>query len=304
VGFSFSLGLLDTLAGTLGPMAALAVLVASWHAGNRGSALLVPGLVAFAWLAFGETATGVSRIILAAARHRAACASLDAWMETGVEQPTIVTAFPGLSTLTLTDVLRLSPDGRRIGEARTWCVAAGRPAAVVGPSGSGKTSLLKQIAGWIGDEKYGRFSSAGVVLLGAQRRALSHLCLHDAAILSDTIRENLFAPDAPDAACWRALTAVELDGRVTAAGGLDALISQEMFSLGEAQRLNLARAILSRAPIVLLDEPVEHLDSEQGVRILKRVLSQLEDRIVIYSTHRTIAPGPEFALSTRNQTMA
>ena len=99
-------------------------------------------------------------------------------------------------------------------------------------------------------------------------------------------------PTPSETQCWQALAAVELDGRIADAGGLDAWISQEMLSLGEAQRLNLARALLSDAPLVLLDEPVEHLDFDQASRILKRVLSQLGDRIVIYSSHAEFAaPG-------------
>ena len=125
----------------------------------------------------------------------------------------------------------------------------------------------------------------GVVLLAARRRAMAHLCLHDAAILSDTFRDNLFAPNATNSECWEALAAVELDGRIEAAGGLDTWIEQDMLSLGEAQRLNLARALLCEAPLVLLDEPVEHLDPEQGSQILKRVLRQLACRIVVYSSH-------------------
>jgi ABC-type transport system involved in cytochrome bd biosynthesis fused ATPase/permease subunit len=80
---------------------------------------------------------------------------------------------------------------------------------------------------------------------------------------------------------------VELDGRF--ADGLDGWISQDMLSLGEAQRLNLARALLSTAPLVLLDEPVEHLHFDQAARILKRVLSRLANRIVIYSSHAEYA---------------
>ena len=144
---------------------------------------------------------------------------------------------------------------------------AGHPTALVGASGTGKTTLLKQIAGWIGTDNNGQFVGDGVVMLGAYRRAASHLCLHDAAILSDTVRENLFAPGATEEACWLALAAVELDGRF--AEGLDGWISQDMLSLGEAQRLNLARALLNDAPLVLLDEPVEHLDFDQGLRILQ-----------------------------------
>jgi ABC-type transport system involved in cytochrome bd biosynthesis fused ATPase/permease subunit len=149
--------------------------------------------------------------------------------------------------------------------------------------------LLKQIAGWIGTDNSGQFIGDGVVMLSAYRRAASHLCLHDAAILSDTIRENLFAPDASEAECWLALAAVELDARFSDAEGLDAWISQDMLSLGEAQRLNLARALLSDAALVLLDEPVEHLDSNQGFRILKRVLSRLQNRIVVYASHAEYA---------------
>jgi hypothetical protein len=91
---------------------------------------------------------------------------------------------------------------------------------VVRLNGTGKTTLLKQISGWIGADNIGQFVGDGVVMLSAYRRAVSHLCLHDAAILSDTIRENLFAPDVSEEECWLALAAVELDGRVEAAGGL------------------------------------------------------------------------------------
>jgi ABC-type transport system involved in cytochrome bd biosynthesis fused ATPase/permease subunit len=192
----------------------------------------------------------------------------------------------------LRNVPRQAPDGRPLGRAINLDFRAGHPSALVGASGTGKTTLLKQIAGWIGADNNGQFIGDGVVMLAAFRRVASHLGLHDAAILSDTIRENLFAANASDAACWRALAAVELDGRFADVDGLDGWISQDMLSLGEAQRLNLARALLSDAPLVLLDEPVEHLDIDQGSRILKRVLSQLTDRIVIYSSHAAHAlPG-------------
>jgi ATP-binding cassette, subfamily C, bacterial CydC len=50
--------------------------------------------------------------------------------------------------------------------------------------------------------------------------------------------------------------------------------------------------LLSDAALILLDEPVEHLDANQASRILKRVLSRLENRILIYSSHAEYAaPG-------------
>jgi len=280
-----TLALLDMLAGLIGPLAALSVMVAAWQAGSRGNALLIPAFLGFGWLALGETAASVSRVALGRVREHAARQGLNEWSPaTGLtSRPSSSSA--SLHQLTLKNVPRRAPDGRSLGRAINLTFRAGHAAALVGASGTGKTTLLKQIAGWLGADGNGQFIADGVVMLAAYRRAISHLCLHDAAILSDTVRENLFAPGASEKQCWQALSAVELDGRIADAGGLGAWISQDTLSLGEAQRLNLARALLSDVPLVLLDEPVEHLDVVQGSRILQRVLTQLGDRIVIYSSH-------------------
>jgi ATP-binding cassette, subfamily C, bacterial CydC len=287
-----ALTVLDALAGLAGPFAAVSVLAAAWQAGDRGSALLVPAFLGFGWLALGETAHNVSRILLGRVREHAAREGLEDWSGVRIPEASPTVSPAALQRLMLRNVPRQTPDGRRLGEAINLTFRAGHPTTLVGASGTGKTTLLKQIAGWIGADNDGQFVGDGVVMLGAYRRAASHLCLHDAAILSDTIRENLFAPRASEAECWLALTAVELDCRFAGTGGLDAWISQDMLSLGEAQRLNLARALFSDAPLVLLDEPIEHLDFDQASRILKRVLSQLANRIVIYSSHAEYAaPG-------------
>ena len=292
------LAVLDMAAGLVGPLATLAVLTAAWHAGGRGEALLVPAFVAFSWLAFGEATGGLSRLVLGRVREGAARQGLEPWNVAASTPPASSLPIAAPRNLTLTNVPHQTPDGRSLGAPLNLTFAAGRPTALTGASGAGKTTLLKEIAGWIGNDNDGRFTGDGVVLLAARRRALAHLSLHDAAILSDTVRENLFAPDVSDADSWDALAAVELDTRIAAAGGLDAWIDQDMLSLGEAQRLNLARAILSTKRLVLLDEPVEHLDTEQAGRILSRVLSRLSERIVIYSSHaaQTAGRGVEVAL--------
>ena len=91
---------------------------------------------------------------------------------------------------------------------------SGNPTVLVGASGCGKTSLLKQIAGWIGDDVF--FSDAGA-MSPAQRRAMTTLCLHDAAVLDDTVRANLFAGSQSDETLWGALVAVELEARTSGA---------------------------------------------------------------------------------------
>ncbi|TAN18182.1 MAG: ATP-binding cassette domain-containing protein [Rhizobiaceae bacterium] len=287
---------LDALLSVAGPLSAFVILGAAWHAGMRGTALLPTAFLAFSWLALGEAMQGVSRIATGKLRQKAAAVGLAEWSsaESGTETaaPRQGTLPPPLKELVLKAVKRVAPDGRPLGGTVDLVLRAGHPTALAGPSGCGKTSLLKQIAGWI--DAPGDFRTASASLDPASRRTLVHLGLHDAAILSDTVRENLFAPGRGDAELWQALDAVELGPRIREGGGLDTWMTQDSFSLGEAQRLNLARAWLSGMPIVLLDEPTEHLDREQAERILDRLLTRLSDRIVVYATHNVGHATPVF----------
>jgi len=272
---------LDTIASALGPIAGISVMAAAWHSGLQGSDLLLPMLLAFSWLALGEALNGASRMLVAVLRRNAARAEIGQW--TQVASADRQTPSTEQHPLRHHGLQRRAPDGRAIGAPVALLLEKGQPTVLVGASGSGKTSLLKQIAGWIGDDA---FAAGDRILPAGDRQALSTLVLHDAVILEDTVRANLFAGDVPDAALWRALEAVEMDGRVRGAGGLDAWIRQDRFSLGEVQRINLARAWLSSRQLVLLDEPTEHLDVEQGERILERLLARLSNRIVVISSHR------------------
>jgi ABC-type transport system involved in cytochrome bd biosynthesis fused ATPase/permease subunit len=282
----------DALAAGFGPWAGLSVITAAWLAGARGEALLIPVFVAFAWLALGEGLNGASRLLVARLRRDAAQAELSRWtgsdgLARAADPP--VAAAPPLGVLACAGLQRVAPDGRQIGLPLNVTLEAGRPTILVGASGSGKTSLLKQMAGWIGEDV---FTGGEASLPPARRAALSTLCLHDAAVLDDTVRANLFCPTGPNDALWDALAAVEMTARVREAGGLDGWIGRDLLSLGEAQRLNLARAWLTDRPVVLLDEPGEHLDDEQGARLLARLLDRLSDRIVVLSSHRPVdAPG-------------
>jgi ABC-type transport system involved in cytochrome bd biosynthesis fused ATPase/permease subunit len=190
-----------------------------------------------------------------------------------------------VSTLIIVDLPFASPDGRPLGGRLTGEVSAGHPAVISGPSGCGKTTLLKTIAGWLEYGGQGDILFDGASAGMALRRRSVHLGLHDAAILYDTVHENLFAPDASEDELWRALDAVELSDRIRQAGGLEGWIAQTDFSLGEAHRLSLARAWLSPLPVILIDEPEAHLDREQAARIMDRLHKRFADQVFIYSSH-------------------
>lgn len=273
----------DALTSLLGSVALLSIVGVSWWSGLHGEALLVPVFLGFAWFALGETMQDTSRMLVARFRRQAAQAETRTWTNV------VSCVRPGnptpssLRTLQLSTLSRRAPDGRPIGEPITMRLHAGRPTVLAGASGCGKTSLLKQIAGWIGSDS---IAGDAKLLSATDRQAASCFCPHDAAVLADTVRANLFASPASDVELWQALTAVEMNERIEQAGGLDAWITQDLLSLGEAQRLNLARAWLSDRPLVLLDEPTEHIDHEQGARILNRLLAHLRNRIVVLSSHR------------------
>jgi len=275
----------DSLSGLFGPVAGMSVLVSAWIEGGRGAALLPPAFLAFVWLTLGEAVQGGSRVLVAMLRRRFARESIARWTDGTAPAVLSVAALPALPALDLSGFQRRAPDGRPLGLPLDVTFRAGAPTLVVGASGSGKTSLLKQIAGWLAGDAV---LADGQPLTVAQRRSFCRLCLHDAAILADTVRANLFAPDLPDDTLWEALGAVELSARVEAAGGLDAWITQDVLSLGEAQRLNLARVLLAAEPVVLLDEPTEHLDAEQGERVALALARRLADRVLVISTHRAL----------------
>ncbi|NLS20430.1 ATP-binding cassette domain-containing protein [Rhizobium sp. P40RR-XXII] len=275
----------DALASLIGPIAAFSVVVAAWLAGARGETMLLPIALGFAWLALGEAMNGASRILVANLRRDAAWMEIRKWKR---DAEALASCSAGKTPVELRQELlqRISPTGAPIGNRPiALCLRPGFPTILVGTSGSGKSSLLKQIAGWIGEDI---FDGPEASLSAAQRRVTTTLVLHDATILEDTVRGNLFDPAGDDETMWRALATVELDTRMRDAGGLDAWIRQDMLSLGEAQRLNLARALLAHTPVVLLDEPTEHLDAAQGQRILARLTEQLNDRVLVISTHRAI----------------
>jgi ATP-binding cassette subfamily C protein CydC len=107
-------------------------------------------------------------------------------------------------------------------------------------------------------------------------------------IFNTSLRENLkiAASDADDMELVAVLGKVELDLLLTQLpDGLDTIIGQfgRALSGGEAKRLSLARALLSKAEVLVLDEPTEHLDHDLAVRLERRILEM--NRILIVITH-------------------
>ena len=207
------------------------------------------------------------------------------------------------SALRPTGAARLSADVRfghptaaRSTQA-TLDLAPGARLAVTGASGSGKTTLLMTLAGLLPP------LDGQVLLDGTDLSRYEDTELHsavsffaeDAHIFATTVRDNLLVArgDCLDQELTATLAAVGLSEWLTSLpDGLSTVLTggAQAISAGQRRRLLLARAMISPARIVLLDEPTEHLDATDAEQVLCDLLApdsglMRSERTVVVATH-------------------
>jgi ATP-binding cassette subfamily C protein CydCD len=174
-------------------------------------------------------------------------------------------------------------------------VAAGEWLVVSGPSGSGKSTLLTVLLGYL-HPTHGQYLVDGTdsrVLDGAALRKHIAWAPQEGHLFDSTLRANLLLArsreDAPtEGEMFDALTRVGLAGFVRALPrGLDTRVGSEGAELsgGQRQRVAVARTLLTRAEVVLLDEPTAHLDGEAAHRMMEDLRFALADQVAVLVTH-------------------
>ncbi|MGH8160556.1 MAG: thiol reductant ABC exporter subunit CydC [Gammaproteobacteria bacterium] len=219
--------------------------------------------------------------------------------EIGDEKPLVTEAPRALATVKSYALefdglsFRYPGEERRALDGVSFGVPEGAAVAVVGPSGAGKSSLAQLLLRFYDPE-------AGTIRLGGRPldayslealRSQFAYAAQSTRLFSTTIRENLrlARPDADDEILWAALDAFGLAGELREFGrGLDSFVGAGGMALsaGQARRLALARAWLSPAPILLLDEPTEDLDAANERRLVERLACERGARSLILVTHR------------------
>ncbi len=186
-----------------------------------------------------------------------------------------------------------APDRPSVFDGLSLDVPQGARVALLGPSGAGK-STLAALALKVAAPQAGRVLLGGVdiaTLPAAEVRSRIAWLSQATHLFDDTVRNNLLLarPNATDAALWAALAAAQVADVVRALPeGLDAWVGEQGAHLsgGQGRRLALARALLSPAPILFLDEPCAGLDAETERAFLATLNEAADGRSVVLIAHR------------------
>lgn len=212
---------------------------------------------------------------------------------------------PARVSLTLKDFAVRWPGGSPLAHRPlSLSLKPGDRLAVSGPSGSGKTSFAHALVRFL--EYQGSYELNGVeatTLSPSTVRSMVTLCEQSPHLFNTSIRHNLsFArPEATTQDLLDVLERVGLAEWVHARGGIDAAVGERGVAVsgGQAQRIALARALLSQAPVIVFDEPTAHVErglADSLIADLVSVGSQSRDRIVIIMSH---TPVPDSLVTAR-----
>ncbi len=199
-------------------------------------------------------------------------------------------SYPGAAEPVLRDVVLDLPPGQTV--------------VLTGATGAGKSTLL-QLVPRLADASSGsvRLDETDVRDLPLDRlRAAVGCAFEDATLFSASVRENVMfgAPDADDAAVEAALTAAQARFAFDLPWGLDTRIGEQGMALsgGQRQRIALARAILARPDVLILDDPLSALDVHTEERVTRALHEILAGSTALVVAHRpsTVALADTVAL--------
>lgn len=197
-----------------------------------------------------------------------------------------------IETLSADNLEVFSIDGTRLLGPLSFELKEGERLALVGPSGAGKTSLLNALLGFLPYKGH-------LLINGHELSALdlAHWRQHlawlgqEPQLFHGTVRDNvaLADPTLPDDMLWHLLAEANIGDFVKAQPlGLDAPVGEQSsgLSVGQAQRIALARALGQQASLFVLDEPTASLDSQSELAVSSALNRAMAGKMCIMVTHR------------------
>ncbi|MFF4578657.1 ABC transporter ATP-binding protein [Streptomyces sp. NPDC001389] len=183
--------------------------------------------------------------------------------------------------------------GTRVLHEVSFRAEPGQMVALVGSSGAGK-STIAQLLPRLYDADAGTVRLGGIDvrdLTADSIRDTLGMVTQDGHLFHDSVRANLLLarPEATEEELWEALRRSRLDGLVASLpDGLDTVVGERGYRLsgGERQRLTIARLLLARQRVVILDEATAHLDSTSEAAVQEALAEALAGRTAVVIAHR------------------
>ena len=209
---------------------------------------------------------------------------------TKVKSGDIDLASPSSISVEASDLKVISPEGVELVGPISFTLDSQQSTALVGPSGAGKTSLINAILGFMPYE--GSLKINGIELreldLASWRKQISWVG-QNPLLLHGSIRDNvtLGKPEISESDIHQALSQSHADEFVNQ-HGLEYMISDRSggLSVGQSQRLALARAMIQNGQFWLLDEPTASLDARSEQLVMQGINSNIDDRTALLVTHQ------------------
>jgi ATP-binding cassette subfamily B protein len=172
-------------------------------------------------------------------------------------------------------------------------IAPSQIVGIVGGTGAGKSTLLSLVPRFY-DPTSGSVKLDGRDLRSVTKKSLRSqigIVLQDTLLFSTTVRENIAYgwPDASDEDIRSAARRAEADEFISALPhGYDSTVGERggHLSVGQRQRIGIARAFLKDAPVLLLDEPTSALDPTTEAAIMRTIKELMQGRTTLIVTHR------------------